>query len=79
MFEMPSLYQTQNYILEVPRFALSALSEHCTTHTYPCDEDFYNLCNILMIENHLTRQNDPHHATEVYQSLRRIVKNIFQS
>ncbi|CAH1155551.1 unnamed protein product, partial [Phaedon cochleariae] len=38
MFEMPSLYQTRSYLIEVPSFALDALSLDCLFQEYPCDE-----------------------------------------
>lgn len=77
MFEMPSYYQTQSYLIEVPSFALDSLSSDCIFQEYPCDEDFYHLCNILMVENNLTTEDDPYTAIDLYTNLRRLLNDIF--
>lgn len=79
MYEMPSLYNTKSYLLEVPSFALEALVEKCKFNKLPCDEDFYQLTSLLMIENGLTEPNDPNEATNLYTDLRRILKELFPS
>ncbi|KAJ8929603.1 hypothetical protein NQ314_017710 [Rhamnusium bicolor] len=40
MFEMPNIYHTQNYIINVPTFAIEPLASECLFNEYPCDEDF---------------------------------------
>lgn len=66
MYEMPSLYHTRNYLVDTPSFALELLSIECKYYQYPCDEDFYRLCNILMWENGMSHKENPHDAVDLY-------------
>lgn len=77
MYEMPTLFQTKSYLLEVPTFAIDALATECTILKFPCDEDFYRLCNIIMLENGLSHKCDPYDAVELYSRLRTILKDIY--
>lgn len=74
MYEIPSLYDTVNYIIPVPKFALEELCSECRYLAYPCDKDVYDLCKILMIENNLVVSSDPYEITELYINLRRLLK-----
>lgn len=77
MFEMPELYQTKSYITEVPTFAYNVLESECKFLKYPCDQDFYCLCNIIMVENRLCHKDDPYEAIDLYIQLKGILKTMF--
>ena len=76
MYEMPNLYQAKNYLVKIPNFALEALSSECTILKYSCDEDFYTLCNILMLENGLSHKDNPYDAVNLYTQLRHMLQDI---
>ncbi|XP_031333705.1 uncharacterized protein LOC116163746 isoform X2 [Photinus pyralis] len=77
MFEMPSLYNADNYLIPVPSFATDEMSIHCAYNSYPCDKDFYDLCNILISENMYSIVVDPYAAVNLYTNLRHDLLDIF--
>lgn len=70
MFDMPSLYGARSYLLHIPDFAIDALSNQCISTENTCDEDVYDLCKILMVENGYIQQRNPSAAVQLYKSLR---------
>lgn len=77
MYQIPSLYGARTYLTRIPDFVLDTITPECVFHKYPCDKDFYELCNILLIENQLTRKYDPFEAVDLYIRLRQILKELF--
>ncbi|KAJ8936271.1 hypothetical protein NQ314_012433 [Rhamnusium bicolor] len=78
MYEMPELLQTKNYLIEIPGFAFDALESDCRILKHPCDEDFYRLCNILLVENGLSHKNDPlSRRRTLYTTSRNFKKHIY--
>ena len=75
MFEIPSIYETRSYLVEVPDFAIDAIKEECRVLKYPCDKDIYDLCNIIMCEKGYLRENDPFKTIDLYIALRQLLKD----
>ncbi|CAH1114742.1 unnamed protein product [Psylliodes chrysocephalus] len=76
MYEMPSIYKTRSYMVGVPNFAIEALRSECKFLKYPCDQDVFDLCNILLVENNWEKGSDPHEAVDLYIQLRNVLKSI---
>lgn len=77
MYEMPSLYGVNNYLLKIPSFVIEPLSSECTMVQVPCDKDFYDLCSILMVENNLVQSSDPYVTVDQYTKLRNMLIPLF--
>lgn len=76
MFEIPSLFHVENYLNNVPSHALNGFSSECIMLKYPCDEDFYHLCEIVRNENNLSKPDDALLAVDFYISMRNILRQI---
>ncbi|KAG5887618.1 hypothetical protein JTB14_002627 [Gonioctena quinquepunctata] len=70
MFDMPSLYGTKSYCVDIPNFAIEALYDVCSFNDYPCDKDVYDLCRILISENGYSQVTDHNSAVHLYIQLR---------
>lgn len=78
MYELPFLYGACNYIIPVPPFAVDEMSTKCTFNKFSCDEDFSELCGILIEENQLLQGSDkPEDCVLLYKNLRKCFFEIF--
>lgn len=78
MYEMPSLYGCDDYLLKIPSFAIDALQSECLFIETPCDKDFHELCCLVMEENNLIRPCDPYSGIDFYVTLRNKLLLLFQ-
>lgn len=78
MFEIPEFYEARSYLTDVPDFAIDAIEKECTFLRKPCDEDFFNLCCIIMNEHGYRHEDDPYKALELYLNLRGQLKELLQ-
>ncbi|CAG9763543.1 unnamed protein product [Ceutorhynchus assimilis] len=77
MYEVPSFYGAQSYLVPVPAFAIDELSSGCTFQEHPCDKDFHELCIILIEENQYVQNENPTDCVDLYKKLRNDLRNIF--
>lgn len=77
MFDIPSLFHGQNYLQHVSNHVLDVLSSECLYLQYPCDEDFYLLCESVMTENRLSKTNDLFETVDLYLQLRTKITELF--
>lgn len=71
MYMFPELYTTQDCLSEVQREDVHLCWNSCTFRpAVPCDIDIYNLCNVLMMESHLSLPADAYKALDLYLDLR---------
>lgn len=74
---MPELYDARDYLHEIAdAYALEVCKDHCTFLEYPCDEDVYHLCNIIMEEQALLKSNDPFNMLDLYIRLRNEINRL---
>ncbi|KAG5884206.1 hypothetical protein JTB14_030808 [Gonioctena quinquepunctata] len=66
MFELPELYGTRDYLFPISQDDIQICREECKYIEYPCDEDVYNLCKIIIEEKSFSLQNDPFKCVELY-------------
>lgn len=78
MFSAPQIYEARDYKREVSLERLVACKEECVVLNFPCDEDVYNLCNIILEEQNLFLTGDPYQAVDVYISLRNEIKRLLE-
>ena len=71
MFNVPEMYGTVDYLLPVDDDKMSICEDRCRFKSqFPCDEDVFQLCCILMEENGLRFPSNPDEAIHVYKTLR---------
>lgn len=74
MYALPELYRTRDFLSSVEDEHVQLCKDECIFRlAIPCDQDVYNLCNIFMVESHLTLPNDPYQAVNLYMHLRESV------
>lgn len=74
MYALPQLYGTRDFFSPVEDEHLQLCKDQCVfRRPIPCDPDVYELCNILMVESHLTLPKDPHQAVNLYRHLREAI------
>ncbi|PIK51443.1 hypothetical protein BSL78_11682 [Apostichopus japonicus] len=75
MYSCPELYGTRDYLHRVEPLEVLVCREECTFKgEFPCDEDFFHLCCILMEENNLQEPSSPFDAVTLYLNLRNILR-----
>lgn len=70
MFQAPTLYGTEDFLVKVPNSILNCLEEECTFYGTTCNEDMMTLCQELMSENAYQFTENPHDAVQLYINLR---------
>ena len=76
MYNLPALFQTQDYLCPVPDGEMDRCVEECLFRdAVPCDSDMYELCTIIAVELDLQHPRDAHQALEVYLELWNAVHN----
>lgn len=71
MYEMPNIYETHNYLIEIPDPMMSIIEEECTFIARCCDNDVYNLCEHIVLEKQLIKNKHLYVAYQLYIQLRR--------
>lgn len=69
---MPELYDTRNYLQNVPEEEIEMAKEECIFYdkNIPCDKDVFELCEIVLQEGEIELTQDPFDALNVYMYLR---------
>ncbi|KAG5884322.1 hypothetical protein JTB14_027652 [Gonioctena quinquepunctata] len=57
MFELPELYGTRDYLFPISQDDIQLCKGECKYIEYPCDEDVYDLCKIMIEEKSFSLQN----------------------
>ncbi|KAK0154136.1 hypothetical protein N1851_003760 [Merluccius polli] len=74
LYALPQLYGTRDFLSPVEDEHLQLCKDECVfRRPIPCDPDVYELCNILMVESHLTLPRDPYQAVNLYRHLREAI------
>ncbi|KAG5892739.1 hypothetical protein JTB14_001110 [Gonioctena quinquepunctata] len=76
MFELPELYGTRDYLFPISQDDIQICKEECKYIEYPCDEDVYDLCKIIIEEKCFSLQNDPFECVELYLALREEINRL---
>lgn len=76
MFELPELYGTRDHLIPISQNEITICQDECKYIEYPCDEDVYGLCKIIMEEKGYTIQDDPFKAVELYLALREEINRL---
>nr|XP_015840129.1 PREDICTED: uncharacterized protein LOC107399007 isoform X1 [Tribolium castaneum]XP_015840130.1 PREDICTED: uncharacterized protein LOC107399007 isoform X2 [Tribolium castaneum] len=78
MYNMPELYESSDYLLQVPDDEIEVVKNECTflDKRMPCDKDIFELCNVLIEEGHLEKPSDPYNAVNLYVYLRTQILNL---
>lgn len=72
MYNMPEIYGTRNYMLPITENKLEIARQDCLflDENVPCDEDVFELCEILLNEDGRLHPEDPYEAADTYLYLR---------
>lgn len=79
MFDLPELYDTQDYLLHLNDEDVAAWETECAFPTLPCDEDIFELCNIILVEKNLLKNSDPYDTVLLYISLRKVLISLLEN
>lgn len=72
MYSLPDLYQTRNFLFDVPQNEIVLCKEECILRSnVPCDQDVYEMCNILLDRNGYIYPSDLGTGKTLYLNLRR--------
>ncbi|ESO91514.1 hypothetical protein LOTGIDRAFT_153956 [Lottia gigantea] len=79
MFSAPELYNVQDYktLIENNQI-LICREETMFRKAIPCDEDIYDICMLLMIENAMQYPTDAYKALDLYLELRETILEILR-
>ncbi|KAK5648007.1 hypothetical protein RI129_002899 [Pyrocoelia pectoralis] len=76
MYQMPELYNSKDYLIELPLNGLTdILEQECIRLNCACDQDVFDLCILFMTEHNYRVTDDPYDAIKLYINLRR---NIYE-
>ncbi|XP_031358157.1 uncharacterized protein LOC116181857 [Photinus pyralis] len=70
MYYTPEMYYARDYIVKSPEDAILSCREESLFPLVHCDQDVYELCQILSEENHYERPSTAYEATDLYIQLR---------
>ena len=71
MYQLPQVYGTRDYLLPVDQRRIQLCeSEIVNKKKYPCDEDLFNYCCLVMESNRWTHPETPEEAAHLYINLR---------
>lgn len=80
MFQVPSLYRTQDFLNSVDDEDVSLCKleyEHRTL--YPCDRDVYDMCMLVMQEERIDHPSSPEDGIELFLKLREHINDALWS
>lgn len=77
MYQLPELYRTKNYSVEVRTEEVRLFKEQSLIikNDICCDKHVHELCKILMDEYNYSAPKNVHHALDLYINLR---QNIYE-
>ncbi|KAB0795190.1 hypothetical protein PPYR_12029 [Photinus pyralis] len=70
MYNIPEVYGTKDYLCNLSSADIGDYEEQCLFHNCPCDDDFYELCVIIMSENGYVMPKTSTDAVDLYLNLR---------
>lgn len=73
MYNMPELYDCEDFLCDIDADEVDVCLDECSFDHLPCDEDVYNLANILMAEVNWIRDVDPFNNVNLYIFLRNAI------
>lgn len=73
MFDLPELYGSQNYLVHLAAEDVEVWEAECSFIILPCDEDFFELFNLIATENNFIKSSNPFDVVLFYISLRKEV------
>ena len=77
MFLFPELWGSVDYLCHVDQYELNVCIGDVTFRGYfSCDKDVFQLCCIIMHEQHLTIPNEQWKLTSLYLTLRNEIRNM---
>ena len=77
LYLLPELYGTHDYLCPVADEDIGICeAESVFRKPLPCDEDFFEMCSIIMSENNLSFPASSGEARDVYIALRQVCKDL---
>lgn len=78
MYHVPQVYNASDYLCKVTTEEIEVCKQECifSDEEPICDEDVFELANLLMTENNLTMTDDPFMAVDLYVTLRNIINSM---
>jgi hypothetical protein len=76
MYFHPELFGGEECTRHCSQQELDACKDECTFRNCPCDQDIFELCNIIMNEHHLHKTNDANGRKNLYLVLRREILSL---
>lgn len=73
-YNFPELYSCNNYLVHANYGDINKCLEECTFFETPCDEDIYELCQIIISEQNITKPETPDDAVNLYILLKREIE-----
>lgn len=75
MYAYPELHAAQDYLAPVSEQDLQLCRDACVFRTLePCDNDMFQLCCLLLLEQNLILTNDPYELIDTYVVLRNEIR-----
>jgi len=78
LYHTPEIAGRHNQLKEVSRVETEVCMELCQEKDYPCDQDVFDLCCDLMIENNLETPSDPDAGVQLYCARRESILLLLQ-
>lgn len=77
MYFLPTLYDTRDYVYDVPQRNIDICKQQCRfREPIPCDRDVHELCCAIMAENRQDFPTDPQTAVDLYLELRESITRL---
>lgn len=76
MYDLPELYDSQDYLLPLAVEDINMWKTECSFPSTPCDEDIFELCNLIVNEKNLIKSNHPFDTVIFYISLRNEITSL---
>jgi hypothetical protein len=77
MYNVPVLYKTRSYLVEVAHEEIEVFKQHCRfRNAIPCDADVYDLCCSILHTLNLAYPGKPDDGLNIYMILRQHIRQL---